>query len=91
MGGSTQVSQRESYWDRFEIVDDLDGDTEMNFDDFGDDSDDADDIDMKELENQANQGNPTYQNEAYNQHVINDEIEDYDSDEENDKIVAIEK
>lgn len=64
----------------------------MNFDDFGEDSDDADDIDMKELENQANQGNNMYQKEAYNQHVINDEIEDVDSDEEDaDKIAAIEK
>lgn len=64
----------------------------MNFDDFGDDSDDADDIDMKELEHQANQNNNQYQNEVYNQDVINDQIEDYDSDGENaDQIAAIEK
>lgn len=57
-------------------------DVDMAYEDYGEESDDSDDLDIKELENQAKQGD--FKNENDNQDaMINDEIEDFDSDEDN--------
>ena len=76
-GSSHNASQNggsSSYWDRFEIVDDID---DSDGDEFGEESED-DDIDMKDLQARAG----VNYNEDYNE-VINDEIEDFESDDKN--------
>ena len=73
MGGSSAASQSgrtPSYWDRFEIIDDVDSDES------------EDDVDMKDLEARAGEfkeGIDDYEGEG----IINDEIEDIESDDEN--------
>ena len=79
--GRSNASTTQSYWDRFEIIDDCESDE-------ADESEDED-VDMKELEGRA--GMNQYQNaDMDNDGVINDEIEDIESnsDDENAQIGA---
>ena len=71
---NSRMSTGTSYLDKFEVVEDLDM---IDNDDMAEDSDE--DIDMKELVG-ATGGNLDDEN---NYDVINDEIEDIDSDDEN--------
>ena len=79
VGGSShnasQNGNSQSYWDRFEIIDDFD---DSDVDEFADESED-DDIDMKELQARAG----VNYNDEFNDEAINDEIEDIESDDEN--------
>lgn len=74
-GRSSASQQTQSYWDRFEIIDDCESDE-------ADESED-DDVDMKELESRALD---QYQNADIDNDVINDKIEDIESDEDNQQI-----
>ena len=70
-----EQQQSSSYWDRFELLDQFE---DLDNVDLTEESDD--DIDMKELEQRANGGNMG--GGDYNEDMINDEIEDIDSDDE---------
>ena len=71
----SEQQQSNSYWDRFELLDQFE---DLDNVDLTEESDD--DIDMKELEQRANNGNMN--EDEYNEDMINDEIEDIDSDDE---------
>lgn len=71
----SEQQQSNSYWDRFELLDQFE---DLDNVDLTEESDD--DIDMKELEQRANNGNMN--EDDYNEDMINDEIEDIDSDDE---------
>ena len=70
-----EQQQQSSYWDRFELLDQFE---DLDNVDLTEESDD--DIDMKELEQRATGGNMN--EDDYNEDMINDEIEDIDSDDE---------
>lgn len=70
-----EQQQSNSYWDRFELLDQFE---DLDNVDLTEESDD--DIDMKELEQRATGGNMN--EDEYNEDMINDEIEDIDSDDE---------
>lgn len=70
-----EQQQSNSYWDRFELLDQFE---DLDNVDLTEESDD--DIDMKELEQRATGGNMN--EDDYNEDMINDEIEDIDSDDE---------
>ena len=76
-------STNNSYWNRFQIIDDVD-DIDTDADDFpnGDSEDEHLDIDMKDMD--TNIKRP----DGYDEEMLNDEIEDIESDEDNAQIYA---
>ena len=83
-GGSVSQApiQTQSYWERFDIIDDLD---DYSDEEYLDDSDD-DDLDLKQLQESANKAGGNYDDDENNEDMINDEIEDIDSDDDNSEI-----
>lgn len=75
---SASTTQSSSYWDRFQILDDVD-EIDTDAEDLQEESDEDENMDY----DNRNMGQGANRPDDYDEDMINDEIEDIESDDEN--------